>query len=265
MIVLRRVVCVALFGGLIAAALPRADAAAIVAAMPISRMDLPWWRARFEQKQAEIRAGRFDVIYYGDSITQKFEKAGPLPQENWPPVWQRFYGDRHAINLGFIGDTTASLLWRLDHGEGDIRGVHGAPRVAILLIGANDLGRPHWSATETLAGIEADVNAIHAHLPQTKVLLLGVLPSDRSAWVTETTRAVNKGLAQRYGSGGDPLVTYVDAGKVLLRDGRTDDALFIDKLLTPPDPPLHPTAQGATLVAEAIEPTLAALLGDRKH
>jgi lysophospholipase L1-like esterase len=239
--------------------------AAPLAATPIARLDLPVWRARFEAKQAEIASGRFDLIYYGDSITQNFERAGTLPQADWPAVWQRFYAGRHAINLGFKGDTTASLLWRIDHGEGDIRGTQGAPKVAIVLIGANNLGRLHWSAQDTLAGITADIAAIHRHLPRTRVLLIGVLPSKRSDWVTQTTRAINAGLAATYGAGADRLVSYIDASRALMRNGRADTSLFIDPLLTPPDPPLHPNTEGQTRVAAAIEPTLARLLGDRPH
>jgi lysophospholipase L1-like esterase len=249
---------------LLAACAPAAVAAPL-AATPIARLDLPWWRARFEQKQAEIAQGRFNLVYYGDSITQNFEHAGKLPQADWPSVWQRFYGDRQAINLGFKGDTTASLLWRIDHGEGDVRGPHGDPRVAIVLIGANDLGRLHWSAGDTLAGIEADVDAIRSHLPRTHVLLVSVLPSQRSDWVTQTTATINAGLAQRYGSGAEPMVTFVDVSRVLMAHGHTDVGLFIDPLLTPPDPPLHPTVEGQTRVAAAIEPTLARLLDDRPH
>jgi lysophospholipase L1-like esterase len=240
--------------------LPQLANAAPLAATPIARLDLPWWRARYEAKQAEIRSGQYDLIYYGDSITQNFEQAGKLPQADWPAVWQRFYGDRHAVNLGFKGDTTASLLWRIEHGEGDIA---GNPKAAIVLIGANNLGRLHWSAADTLAGIEADVAAIRSHLPHTSILLLGILPSIRSDWATETTRTVNAGLAARYGTARTGDVVFIDVGNVLMKNGHADPTLFIDPLLTPPDPPLHPTAVGATLIARAIEPTLAAMLGDR--
>ena len=33
-------------------------------------MDLPWWRARLEAKQEELRTRRVDLIFLGDSITQ---------------------------------------------------------------------------------------------------------------------------------------------------------------------------------------------------
>jgi lysophospholipase L1-like esterase len=231
----------------------------ILAATPLSRMDLPWWRARFEQKQNELRAGRVELVFYGDSITEDYEKSGPEPWRDFRPVWNHFYGDRHAINLGFKGDATAHLLWRLDHGEAD--GI--APKVAVVLIGANNFGRVHWSAEATLAGIDADVAAIRRHLPGTKILLLGVLPSDRSAWVTEMTLAVNRALAERYRNGGD--VTYLDLSPVFEKNGVLDRSLFLDPLLTPPEPPLHPSAEGQRRMAEAIEPTLSALLGDRRH
>src|SRR4051794_39857839 len=147
------------------------------AATPISRMDLPWWRARHEAKLKEL-AVQPDLIFLGDSITENWEKSGPPAWQEFKPVWQRFYGDRKAVNLGFKGDTTASLLWRIRNGE--VAGIK--PKVAVVLIGANNLGRVHWAAEDTLAGIDAIVQELRKRLPDTKILLLGVLPSDRSAW-----------------------------------------------------------------------------------
>ncbi len=50
-----------------------------------------------------------------------------------------------------------------------------------------------------------------------------------------------------------------------MRDGKLDRAAFLDGYLTPPDPLLHPTAQTQARLSEAIEPTLARLMGDRVH
>jgi lysophospholipase L1-like esterase len=231
----------------------------ILAATPIARMDLPWWRERHEAKLAELRQKHPDLIFLGDSITQDWEKHGPPAWEDFAPVWQRFYGDRNAVNLGFIGDTTASLLWRIDNGE--VAGI--APKVAVILIGANNLGRLHWSAEDTVLGIDTIIRDLHRRLPGTRVLLLSVLPSDRSAWTSETTQAINRALAVQYGQRND--VTYLDVGHVFMHDGKLDRDLYLDPRETPPRPPLHPTAQGQALMAEAMEPTLSALLGDRQH
>ena len=231
----------------------------ILAATPISRMDLPWWRTRFEAKQDELKRDPPQLVFYGDSITENWERHGPPDWMNFAPAWQRFYGDRRAINLGFVGDTTANLLWRIEHGEAG--GI--APKVAVILIGANNLGRVHWSTEETLAGIAAIIHELKKRLPQTRLLLLGILPSDRSPWATATTDAVNRALATSYRD--VPGVTFLDVSHVFMANGVLTRALYYDPKETPPGAPLHPTAQGQALLAEAIEPTLAALLGDHPH
>ena len=231
----------------------------VLAATPISRLNQSWWRARHVAKLEELQGRRVDLIFLGDSITQDYELSGPPDWRDFVPVWQRFYGDRNAVNLGFNGDATSHLLWRIENGE--VAGI--APKVAVILIGANNLGRLHWPAEDTVAGIDTIVTLLRHRLPHTRLLLLGVLPSDRSAWATETTLAINRALAARYRSGGD--VTYLDIGQVFMRNGELNRDLFLDPLLSPPAAPLHPSAEGQALMAQAIEPTIAALLGDKAH
>jgi lysophospholipase L1-like esterase len=243
--------------GLISLPLARAHAAtaAELAASPISRMDLPWWRRRFEEKQARLRQGA-GLLWLGDSITQNWEKNGPQPWAEYAPVWERFYGSRNAVNLGFVGDTTASLLWRLRNLDFS----HARPHAAVMLIGANNFGRVHWSADATVGGIAANIAEVHRRLPTTHVLLLGVLPSDRGPWVAEQTRATNQALAARYGAGGQGGVTFMDLTTLFTLNGKIDTSKFYDPLLTPPERALHPTAAGMQAIAQAIEPTLAKLM-----
>lgn len=232
-----------------------------LAATPLSRMETPWWRARHQEKLQEIRGRAVDLVWLGDSITQNWERRGPPEWMDFAPAWQKFYGDRRAVNLGFKGDNTGHLLWRMQNGELD--GIE--PRVAVVLIGANNMGRVHWSATQTLAGIDAVLTQLHRRLPDTKALLIGVLPSIRSKWVTQTTADVNHALAVRYGGASVQWITYVDLSAIFMLDGQVDHRAFYDDRLDPPDPPLHPTAAAQTRMAEAIEPTLAAMLGDRNR
>ena len=230
-----------------------------VAARPVGRMETPWWRDRHLAKLEELRRGRVDLVWLGDSITQDWEQQGPPAWRDFAPVWQRFYGDRHAVNLGFKGDNTGHLLWRMQNGELD--GIQ--PKAAVVLIGANNMGRVHWSAPQTVAGVVEVVDELHRRLPGTHVLLLGVLPSVRSKWVTRTTEEVNRSLAARYPAGGP--VVFMDLGHLFIRDGVVERTRFFDDHLDPPDPPLHPTAQAQQAIAEAIEPTLSGLLGDRNR
>ncbi len=241
------------------AAAPSTHSHEPLAATPISRLDLPWWRARHLAALERLRQGRVDLIFLGDSITEDWERVGPPDWADFRPGWNRFYGDRNAVNLGFKGDTTANLLWRIRNGEVD--GI--APKVAVVLIGANNLGRVHWSAEATTTGIAANIDELHRRLPQTKLLLLSVLPSERSAWASDTTVAINRALASRYPSGGDP--TFFDVTSLFMRNGRLDRSLYFDPLLTPPEPPLHPTAQAQERLAGVIEPTLSRLMADQPH
>jgi lysophospholipase L1-like esterase len=233
----------------------------IMAAVPISRMDQKWWRERHLDKLAELKRGRVDLIFLGDSITQDWEMTGPPEWQNFRPVWERFYGDRRAVNLGFKGDATSHLLWRMQNGELD----NIAPKVAVVLIGANNLGRVHWSAEDNVAGINAVVALLRRKLPRTQVLLLGILPSDRDAWATQNTLDVNHALAGQYGNGAVPNVTYLDVGYVFMRGGALERSLFYDPLLQPPEPPLHPSPAGQERMASAMEPVLSKLMGDRNH
>ena len=226
----------------------------ILATQPISRLDLPWWKARHQAVLERLRQGPVDLLFLGDSITQNWERSGPPEWADYQPVWRHFYGDRRAVNAGFVGDTTASLIWRIRNGE--VAGI--APKAAIVLIGANNLGRLHWSGDDILAGIETILADLKQRLPTTKLLLIGVLPSDRSAWASETTATINAALKARYGHSNE--IAYVDPTPIFTENGRLLRNLFYDPLQTPPGAPLHPTAQGMEKLARAIEPTLARLL-----
>ncbi len=226
---------------------------------PIDRLYTPWWRKRFEEKQAEIRRRPPNLLMLGDSITQDYEKKGPPAWRNFVPVWEHFYGGRNAINLGFIGDATSHLIWRLMHGELD----NMRPTGAVLLIGANNMGAPHWGARDTIAGIEAIIQLCQRKQPHMGIVLLSVLPSLRSAWITATTVKINRGLAAHFGGGKVRGVTYVDVTGLFEHDGVVDARLYLDPHLKPPQPPLHPTAQAQARMAAAIEPAVAAMLGDR--
>ena len=240
---------------LLGAAVERAP----VSTIPNPRLETPWWRERHEAKLAEIRSRPVDLVWLGDSITQNWEKTGPEEWGQFAPVWQRFYGGRHAVNLGFTGDNTGHLLWRMQNGE--LSGIE--PRAAVILIGANNMGRVHWSAAQTVAGIAAVVEECRRRLPKTGIVLLSVLPSIRNKYVTRTTEQVNRELTQRYGDAGVPGVTYIDVTGLFMRDGHVERSMFLDDQLTPPAPPLHPTAQAMARIAERIEPVLAPMLSKR--
>ncbi|WP_165837478.1 GDSL-type esterase/lipase family protein [Zavarzinia aquatilis] len=243
----------AMLGGL---ATGRGAMAGDVATTPLPRLDTGWWAERHRQKLEEIRKGRVDLIFVGDSITHDYELPSEAPQYDFLGLWRRMYGGRNAVNLGFNGDTTANVLWRLQNGE--IDGI--APKAAVVLIGTNNTIQGQ-SAEETEAGIVAVLSLLAKKLPRTKILLLGILPSDVSPLKTALDQTVNLRLGNRYA--GSRTVTFMDVSYLFLKDGVTDTSLFMDPRNTPPLPALHPDAAAQGRMAEAIEPTLAALLGEK--
>ncbi len=233
--------------------------AANIAIVPISRLQLPWWKARFEAKEAELRAGPVDMVWLGDSITQDWERRGPPDWQDFAPAWRHFYGGRHAVNLGFKGDSTCHLLWRIEHGELD--GIH--PKVAVLLIGANNFGLVHTDAVQTFAGIQTILDVLSERLPETKIVVIGVLPSVRSPWVTANTNRLNAMLAANLSTRRG--TRFVDASSIFERNGTVDPSLFLDPRLSPPGPPLHPDATAQARIAAMIEPIVASDLGDAER
>lgn len=221
----------------------------------IGRMSEPWWASRHELLVAAAKSHPdAKLLLVGDSITNNYDKA-KLPDENFQPTWKRFYEPRKALNLGFSGDTTANVLWRLDHGE--IAGLE--PKVAVVLIGTNDTAFGE-TAEQTEAGIDAVVADLEERLPRTHLLLLGILPNGLAPEVQDKDFAVNRSMAARYGE--DARVTYLDVGSVFLAKGALDADLFYDPRLQQHGRPLHPDTVGQRRLAEAVEPTLAKLMGD---
>jgi lysophospholipase L1-like esterase len=224
-----------------------------IAEAPINRLDLPWWQARWDMTRQEARdTPDAKIIWLGDSITQNWQRQGGHSFDNFLPVWEQYYAPYKALDFGFRGDTTASLIWRLDHGQ--VAGLH--PQLAIILIGANNFGHVHWDAQMTIPGIESVVRITAHKLPGTHILLIGVLPSIRSPWVDEQTETTNAALERAYAGRGD--VTFVNLSPLFLVDGRVDAAFYIDPHLTPPDPPLHPNSETMARMAATLAPYVAA-------
>lgn len=222
---------------------------------PRDRLDEPWWADRHAAILAAV-AKHPDpvVVLIGDSITNNYDKAIP-PDEDFAPTWATFYAPRRALNLGFSGDTTANVLWRLRHGE--VAGLH--PRAVVLLIGTNDTAGAGRTAAQTQAGIDAVVADLKHRLPETRILLLGLLPSDISPTKTATDAAINAYLARRYAA--DSRVAVRDIGTIFRRpDGTVNETMFYDPRLPQHGKPLHPDSVGQRMMAEAIEPTLARLI-----
>ncbi|MCX5660676.1 MAG: GDSL-type esterase/lipase family protein [Planctomycetota bacterium] len=210
------------------------------------------WHARHDAKTKLAAARKHDLVFIGDSITHLFE-GDPALARRGERVWAERFAPRGALNLGFGWDRTQNVLWRLDHGE--FAGQR--PRLVSLLIGTNNLTGTAKAATNTPAQIVAGIEAIHRRLasasPDSRFLLMAILPRSVPADpIRDRIREANhllKSYADRAGSN----VTYLDLGPHFLApDGQIPASLMDDKV--------HPTEAGYQIWAEAIEPIVKAAL-----
>lgn len=208
---------------------------------PVARSDA-WWQKRQEQINANVAKGDAQLLMIGDSITQGWE--GPGARE----VWQKYYGNRHAVNLGIGGDQTQHVLWRLEHGNLD--GIH--PKLAVLMIGTNNSGSN--KPGQIAAGVQAIVEKLRTSLPTTKVLVLAIFP--RGATPDYPQRKTNEAANERIARLADGTnVFYLDIGKKFLKENGTLTRDVMPDLL-------HLSPQGYEIWASSIEPTVARLMAE---
>ena len=117
------------------------------AVTPADRLGEDWWKQRFDAANERIGRGGINLVFLGDSITQGWEDAGR-------EVWNEFYAPREAINLGFSGDRTQHVLWRLEH-HGLERLAKDPPKLAVVMIGTNNSNGADNSAEEIADGVWA--------------------------------------------------------------------------------------------------------------
>ena len=211
------------------------------AAIPVPRGD-GWWMDLHNSFNQRVKQGNVDLVFIGDSITYGWREGGQ-------DTWAKYYGNRHAVNLGIGGDTTQFVLWRLIHGNLD--GI--SPKLAVIMIGTNN-GQGN-TPEETAEGITAIVREVQARCPKTKILLLAIFPRghDPADGLRKKNEQVNAIISKL--DDGQSL-SYLDLGsKFLHKDGVLPREIMPDLL--------HPNQQGYDLWAEAIEPKVMQILGDK--
>lgn len=152
-----------------------ADIAAVTPQIPDAEWTKSWWMPRHNSRVKMAKNGGAPVVFLGDSITHNWEGPGRLQ-------WKKYFaeGPRRALNLGFSGDRTEHVLWRLNNGELD--GFEA--KVVVLMIGTNNTG--HKSITEeppcdTILGVRAVLDKIREKQPSAKIVMCAIFPRGKNA------------------------------------------------------------------------------------
>lgn len=211
--------------------------------IPSPRTDTSTNRFRALNERVKELGPKAKVIFVGDSITQGWEGSGQ-------DVWAKYYSKRNALNLGIGSDHTQHVLWRLE--RGNLNGLK--PKVAVVLIGVNNCPDEANTPRMVLEGVTAVVKQLREKLPQTKVLLLGIFPF-REDFNLQRAKALQVNQALHKLDDGK-WVSFLDFGHVFIgSDGKIAKSMMRDFVHLSPD--------GYRLWAEAMETTLAKLLGEK--
>jgi len=188
-----------------------------------------------EEKLAEAKAGNIDFVMIGDSITY---------------AWSRYpdaFKDTKMLNLGFPGDRTQNVLWRIQHGALD--GI--SPRLVTLLIGTNHAHEPRKTHTpdtpeDIFTGIQAVVAEVRARLPEAKIVVFSIFPRNAGP-ENDRVNAVNAMLPQLVDQ---KHVFHADINAAFLdKNGAQNKELFGRDLL-------HLNPEGYEAWAKALAPVL---------
>lgn len=206
------------------------------AVVPVPRPD-DWWQKRHADLLVRAKQGDCELAFIGDSITHGWGGES----------WEKNFGKYKPMNLGFSGDRTQHVIWRLQNGE--LTGVK--PKVVVMMIGTNNIGGN--SPEQITEGVSSIIDWLHANQRQAKVVLHAIFPRSPNPdnWARRRVEATNRLLellAQQKGA------IYLDI-----------NAKFLDEysVLSPTIMPdyLHPNAEGYKIWGEALMPTLKKLLG----
>ena len=188
-----------------------------------------------QEKLEEAENKRVDFVMIGDSITHSWSK------------YPRVFEESNLLNLGFPGDRTQNVLWRIRNGALD--GI--SPKLVTLMIGTNNLHEnkkayPPDQPEDIFAGIQAIVAEVRTHLPKSKIVVFSIFPRKAGA-AYERVKAVNALLPQL---ADDKRVFHLDINSLFLSDKSLLNKSLFDRDL------LHLNKQGYLTWATAIKPLL---------
>jgi len=208
-------------------------------------LDADWWKERHELILSKLDSNA-ELILVGNSIFHT------LDNEDRKEVWESYLDKYHTINMGISGDRTENVIWRLKNGL--LENIN--PKVAILLIGTNNTDGNHFlqiSTSEELAeGIWEICTILHDKLPNTQIILMGILPYGYKPNHRDNINKATNDIIAKFPEK-NSAINFVDIGSVYYdEDGKVIQDLMPDYL--------HPNSQGHLLMFEALEQEISKLM-----
>ena len=216
------------------------------AIIPAHHLDKKGWSERHEQILEKVKTSDPQLIMIGNSITHS------LDSPDRQVLWDSYLTGFDAVNMGISGDRTENVIWRLQNGL--LEGIN--PKVATLLIGTNNTDGNHYleiSTPEELSeGIWKICSIIREKLPDTEIVLLGILPYGYKPNHRDELNKASNRIISKFPEK-DSKIHYYDLGYLFLNEeGKVKRELMPDYL--------HPNLEGDKLVFEALAPEISKLM-----
>ncbi|WAJ72423.1 GDSL-type esterase/lipase family protein [Catenovulum adriaticum] len=212
-----------------------ADKRSVTASMLNEFWSVSWWAKRHQQKLDEAQQSDPDLILIGDSITHGWENTGKS-------VWKTHFSDINSLNLGFSGDRTENVIWRLQHGEVD----NLTPELTVIMIGTNNTGHRLDKPEYIKNGVAKIVELLKQKIPHSPILLLAIFPrsaqpNDVERQNNEITNQLLKNLANQQG------ILFANFNDAFLDENEVLSTTIMPDLL-------HPNKQGYEIWAQQLKP-----------
>jgi lysophospholipase L1-like esterase len=170
-----------------------------------------------------------EIVFVGSSTIQRWDTA-------------RYFPDLKIINRGISGSELVDALRYVDRIV-----LPYQPRLIVVYAGDNDISGG-WISEQVAVTFEKFTRAVHAKLPQTRILFIAIKPSilrwtqiDRM----RSTNAIIRAYCER-----DDRLAFIDFDTLMLGfDERPRRELFVED-------GLHLSPQGYQLWTNAIRPLL---------
>ena len=188
-----------------------------------------------KEKLKEAKSKKIDFVMIGDSITHSWSKHPEI------------LNGSNLLNLGFPGDRTQNVLWRIENGALD--GI--SPKLVTLMIGTNNLHEnkkayPPDKPEDIFTGIQAIVSEVRKRLPNAPIVIFSIFPR-KAGPAYERVKAVNALLPQL---AKEKHVYNLNLNGLFLNDKDLQNKSLFDKDL------LHLNKQGYLAWASALKPIL---------
>lgn len=141
----------------------------------VSERTETWWQQRHKSKLEEKASlgAAVDVVLLGDSLVHEWELEGEL-------AWQAYFGEhknyKRALNLGFAGDCTEHVLWRLQNGA--INNIN--PQYVVIQVGTNNAGHRHEPPSDIAKGVALILQEVRKRAEHATIILMALFPRSRN-------------------------------------------------------------------------------------